>query len=66
MRKLAVWSLDAFRRRGGAVFLGVGVILLLNRDGPPSPVRAGLAKGFIVGTLALAFVPSSRNTPQAG
>jgi predicted lipid-binding transport protein (Tim44 family) len=26
----------------------------IDRDAPPSPTRAGLAKGFIVGTLALA------------
>lgn len=41
-------------RRLGAVYLGMGLILLLGRSAPASPLRTALAAGVLFTLLALA------------
>ncbi|EIK96026.1 hypothetical protein PMM47T1_13740 [Pseudomonas sp. M47T1] len=43
-------------RRIAALLLGVGVMFFSVRDCPPSPARAGVVRGFMVGCLAMAFL----------
>jgi hypothetical protein len=49
-------SAELVGRRGAALFLGVGVMLLLARDAEPSQARTSLTVGLIVACTALALL----------
>lgn len=57
---LSIWGVcyshpvGLISRRGGALFLCLGVMLFLARNAAPSPARTAITTGFIVGCLALA------------
>ena len=57
---LWIWQIDGpepallVARRGGALFLGLGTMLLLARDAGPSPARSAIASGLALGCAALA------------
>jgi len=59
-RMLSIWGVNysypvgLVSRRGGALFLGIGVMFFLARNAELSPSRTALSTGFIVGCLALA------------
>lgn len=60
-RLLSIWGVNNYSypvglvsRRGGALFLGIGVMFFLARNAELSPTRTALSAGFIVGCLALA------------
>jgi hypothetical protein len=59
---LTLWGVDSAAsaelvgRRGAALFLGLGVMLLLARDAEPSQARTSLAVGMIVACTALALL----------
>jgi hypothetical protein len=54
------WQIDGSQpallmaRRGGALFAGLAVMLLLTRDAERSPTRSAIAVGFSVSCAALA------------
>jgi len=57
---LWIWQIDGpepallVARRGGALFLGLGAMLLLARDAGPSPARSAIASGLALGCATLA------------
>jgi hypothetical protein len=57
---LWIWQIDAneaalvMARRGGALFLGLGIILLSMRNAPASPMRRAVEMGFAASCAALA------------
>jgi len=59
---LWIWQIDGpepallVARRGGALFLGFGAMLLLARDAGPSPARSAIAGGLALGCAALAVL----------
>ncbi len=61
-RLLAFWDIPhseaaaLMGRRIAALLLGVGVMFFSVRGCPPSPARAALVRGFMVGCLALALL----------
>jgi len=61
-RLLAFWDIPhtevsaLMGRRIAALLLGVGVMFFSVRNCPPSPARAALVRGFMVGCLALGLL----------
>ncbi|WP_266180515.1 hypothetical protein [Dyella humicola] len=59
---LWLWRIDAaasaelMARRGAALFLGVGIMLLMARDAGPSPARGAIATGLSVSCATLAVL----------
>jgi hypothetical protein len=57
---LWIWQIDGsepallMARRGGALFAGLAIILLLTRDAERSPARSAMATGFSVSCAILA------------
>ncbi|WP_416423338.1 hypothetical protein RAM80_26355 [Pseudomonas sp. App30] len=61
-RLLAFWDIPhseaaaLLGRRIAALLLGVGVMFFCVRGCPPSPARAAMVRGFMVGCLAMALL----------
>ena len=59
---LSLWQVDAVppallaARRGGALFLGLGLMLWLARNAGPSPARSAIAAGLSLSCGALAIL----------
>lgn len=69
---ITLWGLtdspdaDTIGRRGGALFLGIALVLFLSRAAAPSPERRAIAVGFGIACLALAAFSLSALLTVAG